>query len=1208
MAYDYNAAEGTSSRRPRVRFSGDYYDNQLSDEPQPPVIVRPSRYDSIDSSGVRPRRRDSDDEYRSRRPVHVQAHSRPWNQQGGAWPAVYREAVRPMPVGSRRVVPPRDVRVAEPQSYLQREVDDIQVRHRSRSSSPSPPHMPLSQSPPPMVDEARVETAGANHAWRRAAAAAEPEWHYADPYRSRNRSRCRSRSRSRSPNRYRNDYVFGGTPAPAYKSGDADVYIVPENQYLSHRPFRPPTLVGEDTDLFDSFNFSFPPAESSEEGELSDLESPGVEAESTQRDDEAGVKNSNATGIYSSHYTGNAELGGTHTATLTVLHDPKGQKRPLFNWLHIRQEVMNFDEFWADVSRQVRFSEAERTAIAKIRADVKKHSVKSRQNPKGSKVGYMDPRWFEVPLKSAKKKLTPGYVSPGSARWVCIPYFSLQQYSGLLSASNLASFPPQTLLQAQYSRTPQPRDMEQAVCQLGTVRRGECFHIAQLWCLVLDNSLLVTCGSMSQSDLYGDSLKLNSQPSKQPTGASGSGRILVVHGSAVMWDLNAEDCLTWFAFLSHFHAFWPRNLEFKSNDQVVTAEMWPRILKLAARPQGSVILSFKTISRPEPPKSVLKPESPGETKTEGCAKESDQSPEYLHVLTLRPSDSRASADASPTAVLESLKVQLEAAEKFLTEHNSYAGQRAYKGCGRAMRGDVYSYLANQAAEVEAKASDTVRRLYEDRIDIFNTADDLFQLFFPKDFDGPTVGEFWASVKSAVVMPNIDSNPTSPVSPIVLSELKAILKSMSQEIQAFQSILSYADEKELANVDLPREFVTAWLHVVSGMIATSGAVGIWLMHLSKARALMVDGMQRVIQGTSSRSLLDSAAVLPMEVMFLIAMELLQDQVGKADDIADTYSQFLNSLDTDITTKPSDRSYQHRVELVQQEMTAIKRTLAKQRLIMASIRSNLSAVDSQELLTGAGDDGLWRRRNKRDAATGWDHPAYRETAHYYPTYEAVARRTANDYMWLDDQMVDDLEAASKLSPTDGLGFRGLLVMECARLIEQREFEFRRYTEYAEDLERAVVYKMDWTKDRQENAIYAFTVVTIVFLPLSAISSVFGMNTADVRNMDFGQWLYWAVALPVTLIVIVVGLWWMNELGNVVQWMMGRQPGRATGGGGLALQVPDKKTTFLVAPPAAKADSDYEAPYAEVQEVPMGRYSSEPPAVMPRIRRRPRSVYRY
>lgn len=102
-------------------------------------------------------------------------------------------------------------------------------------------------------------------------------------------------------------------------------------------------------------------------------------------------------------------------------------------------------------------------------------------------------------------------------------------------------------------------------------------------------------------------------------------------------------------------------------------------------------------------------------------------------------------------MLENLNVQLEAAEKFLTEQNSYAGQRAYKGCGHATRGEVYSHLADQAADVEAKASDTVRRSYEDRIDVFNTADNLFQLFFPKDFGGPTTDKFWGSVKSAVTV-------------------------------------------------------------------------------------------------------------------------------------------------------------------------------------------------------------------------------------------------------------------------------------------------------------------------------------------------------------------------------------------------------------------------------------------------------------------------
>lgn len=140
------------------------------------------------------------------------------------------------------------------------------------------------------------------------------------------------------------------------------------------------------------------------------------------------------------------------------------------------------------MSRISGLSDLEKSALARLRADVKKNCVRSRINPKGAKVGYMDPRSYEVPLKMMAKKSANAEQDLGSARWICIPYFSLELYSGLLGATNLASFPAQTLLQMQYSRNTPQRDMEQAVCQLGTGNRGECFHISQLWCIVIDNS------------------------------------------------------------------------------------------------------------------------------------------------------------------------------------------------------------------------------------------------------------------------------------------------------------------------------------------------------------------------------------------------------------------------------------------------------------------------------------------------------------------------------------------------------------------------------------------------------------------------------------------------------------------------------------------------------------------------------------------------
>lgn len=68
-----------------------------------------------------------------------------------------------------------------------------------------------------------------------------------------------------------------------------------------------------------------------------------------------------------------------------------------------------------------------------------------------------------------------------------------------------------------------------------------------------------------------------------------------------------------------------------------------------------------------------------------------------------------------------------------------------------------------------------------------------------------------------------------------------------------------------------------------------------------------------------------------------------------------------------------------------------------------------------------------------------------------------------------------------------------------------------------------------------MYTFTMVTIIFLPLGTVSSIFGMNTADFANMKFGQWIYWVTAIPTTLIVIIAGLWWMGELENLAKWAL-------------------------------------------------------------------------
>ncbi len=55
----------------------------------------------------------------------------------------------------------------------------------------------------------------------------------------------------------------------------------------------------------------------------------------------------------------------------------------------------------------------------------------------------------------------------------------------------------------------------------------------------------------------------------------------------------------------------------------------------------------------------------------------------------------------------------------------------------------------------------------------------------------------------------------------------------------------------------------------------------------------------------------------------------------------------------------------------------------------------------------------------------------------------------------------------------------------------------------------------------AILVFTVVTLLFLPLSFVSSFFGMNVIDIRNTQQTQWVFWVTAMVTTVVVVGVSV---------------------------------------------------------------------------------------
>ncbi|KAI8279225.1 hypothetical protein K4K56_012772 [Colletotrichum sp. SAR 10_98] len=834
--------------------------------------------------------------------------------------------------------------------------------------------------------------------------------------------------------------------------------------------------VEETTGKVYAFDPARPSGDHSKDDDGSDLETPFSD-DSTLRGEEPPL--SEAFYVYQSRYTGEGVLGGLHSAALEIVHDARRRRQSLFRWLHVQQDMMNFDEFTNEISRCL--SENEQNDIRKLLSDVRKNYSKTVRT----------------------------------------------------------------------SRQTTKRDMQQATRQIGNGDKSSCFHIRQLWCIVLDNSLLITCGSMSEAALRGDGVSVVSEPAKDPSHSAEFGRILVQYGESVLWSFPLEECQTWFAFIAHFADFWPKAVRFHFNGHQLGEARWWKILQFASTSRRNVVVTMETCAPPQlPPSGILRPigQSVSNIRSQPGAGLQPAPLSPGKRLSYPPGHGKANerfhvfswADAHTSSPVEGpnfivLQKQLSEVEDFLTAETNGPDRRAYLDSEASGRDEVYAYLEQQGAAIkELKNKPWKKQDYEDRVDIFNAADTLFRFFLPPLFDGPTTERFWGAVMSLVWVPASDSADGEP-HPHGLDKrrrdavfanaptIRKALRQLALPVMAFKSILSHAEPTDRLEIDVPIDLIRAWLHLVMGLIYASHETHMWEDHLDVADSLVKSGMKQIMERLSNLKLLERSSVLPLEVVSLIGYGLLSNTSEKYAGISDTYSEYLRALENEIANGASDMTYQQRINFLRQEVTVINRTIAAQNSVFNSI---LASRDE-----GSSTTPKHRRLN----AVQYSEANRREGASLRNHLRMARNRYAEDGE--ADVLLASIAEVSdfyKLPSTDAAGFRDLLAAECTQLLERRARDFDEYAEQADVLEQTNLNNAAVTKDRQEQAIYAFTIVTIIFLPLSAVSSIFGMNTSDIRDMEAGQWLYWASAIPVTILVIVLGLWWMGELGHLFNWM--------------------------------------------------------------------------
>ncbi|KAH8201408.1 hypothetical protein TruAng_004408 [Truncatella angustata] len=824
--------------------------------------------------------------------------------------------------------------------------------------------------------------------------------------------------------------------------------------------------------------------------------------------------------IVKSQYEGeDAYYDGDHSVKLTVAHDPKHSGQPLFRWLHLQQRQLNLDELSAEISRIPNLSSEELHGITKLLGQVR-NNIKHHRTANGQSVKHMVPGTTRITITGGNapgNQRSDGKNSKKPLTWLCIPYLSLEKYSGLMSASTTASFPPETLLQYDYAASAQERDMEQVVALAKAAPEGECIHVNQLWSIVLGHS--------TTGDSFQDEVNIC---------------VVLPHGSL----------------------------------GIATGYVPPH-------PQP-------------PPTGVLQPiqHNPGH-QAQSPQKDATQLPKTLsqsvnnafHVFTWMDIAKPKSVMSAELNVDNILK-QLAEAHKYLGGSTSGRDRKIYEAGRLSTQEKLHAYLEAEGKVLDSSTEeDTSKRDdWTSCVDLYNAAEIIFRFFLPRRFDSsaPTVGKFWGAIEVLVEAPLEATSQDIRTSrgrkaprQLYLNRgniisIGASLRATIGVIQSFQSTFSHLPADERVKVEVPNSLICAWLHLLLALVQGAHDGLDWQENFGIADALITKGMGEIMENLSAPNLLQTAAIHPLELISLMSKSLFQDSIGIDQTLSDTYYQYMKRLENEINDNP-DRSHQYRINQLKKELDIIQRLIKTQQTITAGMMPPKPTLDSAgqsraeaRILEKRMDEYDREKSRIQNKMTYMKSPGYyyeREAS--YPPFRDAELLSSNR----------DPDEFSRLSPIDPGGFAEFFVRECMSLLERRENDFQDFLVEASRLEAYNVTNIDITKDKQEKAVYAFTMVTIIFLPLGTISSIFGMNTSDIANLEMSQWIYWATALPVTLLVIVGGLWWMGELQDIIEWLF-RRP--KTGGSRRR-----NNTNYAIAP-AAQAQNPF-APVHDAYVVP-------------------------
>ncbi|KAF5867786.1 putative mg2+ transporter protein [Botrytis fragariae] len=992
------------------------------------------------------------------------------------------------------------------------------------------------------------------------------------------RSRERSRSRFRSSTRYR----YSGSQSSSHER-------VPNLSSYDGRYGVPETKAAETyIESFDheseaySFRLSRLSKHALESEMTDDLNSAsserGVPSLSLRKHTSLTMQRPKIDKIIQSHYIGDGIMGGIHSVDFTIALGQAGSTvklpAPLFSWVQFEDSTMDFDSFHSGILNLDGLKEGERLGISRLLDLVKRRYHKTLQVSSRTKVGHIIPRLLQ---ESLRDETPPTTFKPRKLTWLCLPYFSLQKYTS--SNVKSSSHPPRTLLQTRQSMTPKERDLKQAVCHLPDTPAGSCFHIGQAWFLILDDSSIISCAGSSTAQMTKDSISM--APFRNDNADSPMYTLLVSDSGSTLWSLPIGECTTWIDFVKHFFEIWPLKFEFAYDGHVITPKDWPRIFKRAK--SSKVCLHFRLSSKSKrTPAGVLivpsdsiggfgkgnqNPEKDGashqpdmetlqenfdtkasDSKSVDASKAAEMPyPDEFHVFSwmntqidksISPNLTRSSAARNVAIVNETLlHDDLQEINDFLLQKTNINERFAYKASPRHTRKQFYDILFKVESKIQTDQS--LQATYELQVELANAAEVLFRFFLSPQDLGHTTEEFWGPLYEIIVamLPyGLIQSDGSPENDDLNSvpqrfsdrawivdtrDVKQIIDWMAligKRIEVFKELLSEVPILKRCEIGISEKLPRAWLHILMALAFTKDMASSWYTHMNLCLDLMNEGMKETLQTLSKYQLSDYVVFAPFDLASLITFQLSQDLTGSCPDICTTYVDYMISLESDIDADPINREHQGRITDLKQEVSVILETLETQREVIQNALHAQSRSNFQN-----------SRLNRVVPEHKYEYKLPTFVQPRTTNYRNHERSVYHGDNYGDLEIMTTGPAINQSAGDNTRGVQGLLFRESLALIDERIEVFRDINGRAMYLEDWNLRSIDTNKDRQETAVYAFTIVTIIFLPLSTVASILGMNTNDVRNMEVTQWLFWIIAIPITIIIIVLVLIWSDEWYN-------------------------------------------------------------------------------